>query len=132
VPALIYDILSPTNSTLLTADMILLCAKILFLTDDSHTHIYRQMSPELVQPSSNLVSCISTLPNLHFKASLLINFIEPNLKYRLQIFQIPISCTFSVLTSLQRIYPSLWPYVTFHSMSIACNEKLLTPTKPPS
>jgi hypothetical protein len=59
-----YDILSLTNSTLLTADMILLCTKTLYPIHGSH-------SPAGTVPlPSHLISCTPTKSNLYLDSSL--------------------------------------------------------------
>ena len=86
----IYDILSPTNSTLLTAYTILWCTKIPFAIDDFRFLFHRKIIIICftVPPFSHLTSCRYTKSNIHLVKSLAYVASEPVL-YRLLTFQVP-------------------------------------------
>ena len=87
----IYDILSVTNSTLLTADIILWCTKILFQTDGFHFLFHKKKYNLLFLPSplvSHLTSCAPTKSNSYFANSLATVVSKADL-HRLPAFHTP-------------------------------------------
>jgi hypothetical protein len=79
-----YDILSLTNSTLLTADMILYVQKTLYPIHGSHCPFHRKMCiPLLVR-----CHCPPTKSNLYLNSSLETVIREPTL-YKLLMFHVP-------------------------------------------
>jgi hypothetical protein len=99
-----YDILSLTNSTLLTVDTILLCKKkILYLIHDSHSTFHRKMYINLlgsVSLLSHLTPSTPTKSNLYFNIYFETVVSEPAL-YRLLIFHVP--NLMSIFLSLGRL-----------------------------
>ena len=86
----IYDILSLTNTTLLTADTILCCTKNRLPNwwFSLPFPLKKLKSPVLtVPPLSHLTSCTSTKSNLYLANSLATAVNEPTL-FRLQTFQV--------------------------------------------
>ena len=86
----IYDFLSLKNSTILTADTIRWCNKILFPIDYFRFLFHRKniILCLTVPPLSHLTSCTPTKSNLYLANSLATVVSEPDL-YWLRTFQIP-------------------------------------------
>jgi hypothetical protein len=117
--SIMYGILSLMNSTLLTADMILLCTIKLYLIDRSHYPFHRKMYIRLLV-RCNLcpiwTSYILTKSNLYFHISFATVMSEPAL-YSLLTFRVPIRM--SIFLSLGRlseesvqVWGRLWYFVT--------------------
>jgi hypothetical protein len=98
--SIMYDILSLTNSTLLTADKIILCTKKnMYLVHDSHSPFYRKMC-FLPQIRCHCPPIFPTLTNLYLPSSLETVIREPAL-YKLLTFHVP--NLISIFRSLGRL-----------------------------
>jgi hypothetical protein len=91
VLSMMYDILSLTNATLLTADMMFLCKENLYPAHDSHSPFHTKMYILL------LVQChrTPTKSNLYFDSSFYTVTSEPAL-YKLLTFHVPSLMSISI------------------------------------
>jgi hypothetical protein len=129
-----HDILSLTNPTLLTANMIPLCTKTkkknLYLIHDSLSPFHRKMyiHPLVWWHPSHLTSSTPTKFNLYFDISLKTVMSEPA-PYRVHMFHVP-----NLITTLLSLgHFSKQPIqvrgslLTFHKKIIFYGEELLAP-----
>jgi hypothetical protein len=117
--SIMYDILSQTNSTLLTADMSLLCTKVPVPNSWFSFLFYRKMcilSASSVPPPSHLTSCTPSKCNLYFDSSF--DTVTSEHAYKFLTFQVP--NLVSIFRHLGRLSKEFIEVQVYGKLSVTC------------